>query len=101
MAIWVMPLVGDAPCQCFSFGGIQTTSPGRISRTGPPLACTRPTPEITYRVWPKGCVCHAVRAPGSKATRVENKRASDYVALFGTCSSVSGKYCDDVGLVGR
>src|SRR5258708_7608904 len=26
----VMPLVGEAPCQCFSPGGIHTTSPGRI-----------------------------------------------------------------------
>jgi len=47
----------------------------RISRTGPPLVWTRPTPEMTYSVWPSGCVCHAVRAPGSKDTRVETIRA--------------------------
>ena len=28
MAIWVIAVVGAAPCQCFSPGGIQTTSPG-------------------------------------------------------------------------
>src|SRR5260221_9957846 len=39
----VMPLVGEAPCQCFSPGGIHTTSPGRISHTGPPLVWARPT----------------------------------------------------------
>ena len=27
---------GAAPCQCFSPGGNQMTSPGRISSTGPP-----------------------------------------------------------------
>ena len=27
-----------------------------------------PQPEMTINVWPKGCVCHAVRAPGSKVT---------------------------------
>jgi hypothetical protein len=26
--MWVMAVVGVAPCQCFSPGGIQTTSPG-------------------------------------------------------------------------
>jgi hypothetical protein len=36
MAIWVSAVVGVAPCQCFSPGENQTTSPGRISSTGPP-----------------------------------------------------------------
>src|ERR1039457_7102238 len=40
MAIWVIAVVGVAPCQCFSEGGIQTTSPGRISSIGPPQRCT-------------------------------------------------------------
>ena len=38
MAMWVIAVVGAAPCQCFSPGGNQTTSPGRISSTGPALA---------------------------------------------------------------
>src|SRR4051794_9393584 len=25
-------------------------------------------PSVTYKVWPFGCVCHAVRAPGVKRT---------------------------------
>ena len=32
----VIAVVGDAPCQCFSPGGIHNTSPGLISSTGPP-----------------------------------------------------------------
>src|ERR1700716_4232909 len=99
--MWVMPLLGDAPCQCFSPGGIQTTSPGRISRTGPPLVWTRPTPETTYRVWPSGCVCHAVRAPGSNDTRFEATRAGASVAMIGSCQTVPVKYSVGARRVGR
>ena len=35
----VMAVFGAAPCQCFSPGGNQTTSPGRISSIGPPSRC--------------------------------------------------------------
>ena len=31
-------------------------------------ALARPTPSVTQIVWPFGCVCHAVRAPGVKWT---------------------------------
>ena len=75
MAMCVMAVVGVAPCQCFSPGGNQTTSPGRISSTGPPSRCARPQPDVTTKVWPSGCVCHAVRAPGSKVTRAPATRA--------------------------
>jgi hypothetical protein len=67
--------VGVAPCQCFSSGGNQTTSPGRISSMGPPSRCTHPQPTVTIRVWPSGCVCQAVRAPGSKVTLAPLTRA--------------------------
>jgi hypothetical protein len=50
MAICVIAVVGVAPCQCFSPGGNQTTSPGRISSTGPPQACTHPRPDVTINV---------------------------------------------------
>ena len=36
IAIWVIAVAGAAPCQCFSPGANQTTSPGRISSIGPP-----------------------------------------------------------------
>jgi len=44
MAICVMAVVGVAPCQCFSPGGNETTSPGWISSIGPPSRCTQPQP---------------------------------------------------------
>ena len=35
MAMWVIAVVAVAPCQCFSPGGNQMMSPGRISSFGP------------------------------------------------------------------
>src|SRR6266576_3894962 len=75
MAMCVMAVVGVAPCQCFSPGGNQTTSPGRISSIGLPQRCARPQPAVTIRVWPSGWVCHAVRAPGSNVTFAPTARA--------------------------
>src|SRR2546430_8889768 len=67
----VMAVVGEAPRQCFSAGRIQTTSPGRISSVRPPQRFTRPQPAVTIKVWPTGCVCHAVRAPGSAISQAD------------------------------
>src|SRR2546428_9213410 len=64
----VIALSGVAPCQCFSPGGHETTSPGWISSAGPPELCTKPRPAVTMSVWPSGWVCQAARAPGSKVT---------------------------------
>ena len=75
MAMCVMAVVAVAPCQCFSPGGNQTTSPGRTSSTGPPLRWTQPEPAVMIRVWPSGWVCHAVRAPGSNVTLAAAARA--------------------------
>src|SRR5439155_7161779 len=72
----------------FSPGGIHTVSPGRISRTGPPHACTQPTPETTCSVWPSGCVCQVVRARGSKLTRVARIRAGAGASMIGSCHTV-------------
>src|SRR5579871_5472690 len=47
MAMCVMPVVGVAPCQCFSPGAIQTMSPGRISSIGQPSRCAHPYPAVT------------------------------------------------------
>ena len=96
--MWVMALFGEAPCQCFSPAGIQTTSPGLIAWTGPPLVCTRPTPEITYSVWPSGCVCQAVRAPGSKETLVGDDdvvgKYRDATAADRLAPADEGQACD-------
>src|SRR5665647_1067037 len=81
----VIAVVGDAPCQCFSPGSNQTTSPGRISSIAPPSRCTRPHPAVTMSVWPSGCVCHAVRAPGSKVTALPAARAG---GCTGNCGSI-------------
>src|SRR5438094_2970507 len=75
MAICAILLVGVAPCQCFSLGANQTTSPGRISSIGPPSRCAHPRPDVTISVWPNGCVCQAVRAPGSNVTLAPATRA--------------------------
>src|SRR5690349_21735725 len=75
MAMCVMAVVAVAPCQCFSLGAIETTSPGRISSIGPPQRCARPQPAVTIKVWPSGWVCQAVRAPGSKVTIAPPTRA--------------------------
>jgi hypothetical protein len=67
-AMCVIDVRGAAPCQCFWPAGIRTTSPVRISSMGPPQAWTLPVPAVTINVWPRGCVCQAVRAPASNAT---------------------------------
>src|SRR6516162_10837832 len=92
MAMWVIAVAGEAPSQCFSPGGNQTTSPGRISSIGPPQCCTRPRPEVTIRVWPSGCVCQAVRAPGSKVTLAPRPRAGSTVSNKGSIRTVPVKY---------
>jgi hypothetical protein len=75
MAMCVIAVVVVAPCQCFSLGANQTTSPGRISSMCPPSRCAQPKPDVTINVCPSGCVCHAVRAPGSNVTLAPRTRA--------------------------
>src|SRR6476646_9803587 len=83
-----MAVVGAAPCQCFSPGSNQTTSTGRISSIGPPSRCTRPQPNVTISVCPSGCVCHAVRAPGSNVTALPAARAGALAANRGSIRTV-------------
>src|SRR6266850_7843625 len=84
----VMAVVGAAPCQCFSPGGNQTTSPGRISSIGPPQCCARPEPAVTISVWPRGWVCQAVRAPGSNVTLAPAARAGAFAWNNGSMRTV-------------
>src|SRR6266566_2945118 len=87
-----MAVVGVAPCQCFSPGGNQTTSPGCISSMGPPSRCTQPQPAVTINVWPRGWVCHAVRAPGSNVTLAPTARAGAAAWNKGSMRTVPVKY---------
>src|SRR5438874_6596928 len=84
----VMAMVAMAPCQCFSPGGNQITSPGRISSIGPSQRCARPPPAVTMSVCPRGCVCHAVRAPGSNVTLAPRTRAGSGVSNSGSIRTV-------------
>ena len=80
-----MNRVAAAPCQCSSPGSKKTRSPGRITSTGPPRRCAWPTPSSTKIVWPFGCVCHAVRAPGVKWTLLAlTREAPDGAATAST-----------------
>ena len=68
---------GTAPCQCSSPGSKKTRSPGRMTSIGPPRTWQRPSPSVTQIVWPFGCVCQAVRAPGVKWTLLAFTRDLD------------------------
>src|SRR6266404_9448731 len=92
MARCVMAVVGVAPCQCFSPGGIQITSPGRISSIGPPQRCARPHPAVTIKIWPNGWVCHAVLAPGSNVTLAPSARAGGFAWNRGSMRTAPVKY---------
>src|SRR5438874_9785076 len=84
----VIAVVGVAPCQCFSPGGNQTTSPGRISSIGPPQRCAQPQPAVTIKVWPSGCVCQAVRDPGSNVTLAPATRPGSGASKSGSSRTV-------------
>src|SRR5579885_2380963 len=92
MAMCVMAVVAVAPCQCFSPEGNQITSPGRISSTGPPQRCAQPQPDVTIKVCPSGCVCQAVRAPGSNVTLATRTRAGSGASNSGSMRTVPVKY---------
>ena len=81
MAMCVMAVVGAAPCQCFSPGGNQTTSPGRISSIGPPHRCARPQPAVTMR-----CLAQRVRVPRGPSARLKRDARRPYA---GWCRRVN------------
>src|SRR3979490_103551 len=61
----------------------------------------RPSPASTYSVWPSGCVCQAVRAPGWNETELTARGAGAEVAMIGSCSTVPVKYSGGAVRVGR
>src|SRR6478609_8888319 len=88
MAMCVIAVVGDAPCQCLWPGGHQIASPGRISTISSPSHWVQPQPEMTIKVCPRGCVCQFDRAPGSKVTLAHEWRAGAGGALSGSIRTV-------------
>src|SRR5919197_520910 len=95
MAICVIAVVGEAPCQCLTCGGHQITSPALISSIGPPHACVRPTPAVTIRCCPVGCVCQADLAPGSKVTDAPEKCAESLAGNSGSIRTLPVKNSAD------
>src|ERR1700760_3649545 len=88
MAMCVMAVVGDAPCQCLWPGGHQITSPARISTIGSPSHCVQPQPAVTRRVWPSGWVCQLERAPGSNVPLAHERGAGGSGAFNGSMRTV-------------
>src|SRR5271167_2853097 len=87
-----MAVVAVAPCQCCLPGGHQITSPGLNFSWGPPQHCVQPHPEVTIKVCPSGCVCHAVRAPGSNVTLTPSPRAGSGALKSGSTRTEPVKY---------
>src|SRR5215207_8717185 len=80
-----MNRVAAAPCQCSSPGSKKTRSPVRMTSIGPPRRWARPMPSVTQIVWPFGCVCQAVRAPGVQWTLLAlSREAADGAATVST-----------------
>src|SRR6266699_3813601 len=80
IAMCVIAVVGDAPCQCFSFGPTVTTSPGWISSMRPPQRVRMP-------VAPRARLEGHVRTAGTSwlaglEQRVDASRAGE---MLGRC----------------
>ena len=66
--------------------------PAGSPRPTRPRAAPSRTRTVTIRVWPKGWVCQAVRAPGSKVTRAMATRAGSGGLNSGSIRTVPVKY---------
>jgi hypothetical protein len=61
MAMCVIAVAAEAPCQCLMPGGNQTTSPALTSCFGPPHCCTQPRPDVIHHRLGRGLVLHEAR----------------------------------------
>jgi hypothetical protein len=73
MAMCVIASVGVAPCQCFSLGANQTTSPARISWTGPPIVLRPAKPGLDNQHLTEG-----MRMPGGASIRLEDNTCATH-----------------------
>src|SRR3954454_18539278 len=51
----------------------------------------RPTPVRQYSVWPTGCACQAVRAPGVKVTTEPPRRDGELAVITGSWNTTPVK----------
>src|SRR3954452_21424366 len=101
IAMWLMALVGVAPCQCLTPAGDQITSPGLVSRLAAPSSCTHPVPEVTINSWPAGCVCQTERAPGANVTKQPVDGMPSFAPNRGSRKTDPVKYSAGAAPVGR
>src|SRR3954470_19898005 len=101
MAMCVTLVAAVAPCQCFTPGGVQITSPAFISRFGAFHSWTQPAPPITSSVCPAGCVCQALRAPGSNMTWAPELRVASVAENSGVTDTVPVNVSAGPGADGR
>ena len=73
-----------APCQCSSFGAIQTVSPTFIIFGALFLSPTRPIPDKTKSDYPNGWVCQAVCAFGSNETLIDLTLKGSWATIMGS-----------------
>src|SRR5438477_6817868 len=86
MAVCVIAVVGVAPCQCFSPGANQTTSPGRIFSIGVALALNpaktgRDNQRLTEWIAPRTRAGSGASNSGSMRTVPVNQSAGPLVEL--------------------
>src|SRR5205085_4208128 len=61
----------------------------------------RPTPDRQNNVWPTGCACHAVRAPGVKVTTEPPRRDGELAVITGSWNTTPVKVSAAPRLVWR
>ena len=68
-----------------------TVSPGFSTCGFSPLKQMRPTPDRQNSVWPTGCACQAVRAPGVKVTTDPPSRDGASAVITGSWNTTPVK----------
>ena len=84
-AKWLNQLSFWAPCQCLTFAGIVTTSPGFKLWAGFPSSWYQPFPSTHTRICPPPfvawCICQLFLQPGSNVTLAIGVNCNEKVYL--------------------